>query len=99
MYRVTEYIRDYPLEGQKYWSDEFHLFIRAYTVAKEIWEESVKTTKVLDPDYYVLIESVITYGKDEAEYEPYGAFNISGSINEYIRKRDITKFLSRFEDV
>ena len=97
MYRVTEYIGDYPLESQLHWEAEFHLFIRAYTAAKEIWEESVKTTKVLDPDYYILIEREDPADWVDAGWAPMGAFNTSGSINEYIRKRDITKFLSRFE--
>ena len=96
MYRVTEYLGDYPLESQLHWNTEFVSFIRAYTVAKDIWVESVATTKVLDPDYYVLIEREDS--SDPADFRPVGAFNITGAgVFDYINIIRIKKFIRRFE--
>ena len=96
MYRVTEYIGDYPLEAQKHWGAEFKNFLSAWQVARDIWEESVKTTKVLDPDYYVLIE--IEDKRDDADWTSVAAFNISGHRDTgYVNKFHIKKFISRFE--
>ena len=95
MYRVTEYLGDYPLESQLHWNAEFESFIRAYTVGKDIWLESLATTKVLDPDYYVLIEREDS--NDPADFRPVGAFNISGAgVFDYINTTKIKKFIKRF---
>ena len=96
MYRVTEYIGDYPLECQEHWRGEFSSSIRAWSVAKAIWEEAVITTKVVNSDYYVLIEKEDS--NDDAGWAAIGAFNISGpEPYEYIKKSDIKKFISYFE--
>jgi len=95
MYRVTEYLGDYPMECQLHWNADFKHAIVAYGVAKDIWEESVKTTKVLDPDYYVLIER--EDATDPSGYYPIGAFNISSyAPNDYIPARHVKAFVRRF---
>ena len=95
MFRVTEYLGDYPLESQLQWGAKFDSFMGAYHIARAIWNESVVTTKVLDPDYYVLIEREDR--SDDAEYRPMGAFTMAGAPSEYINHKGIKKFISRFE--
>jgi len=51
MYRVTEYIGDYPLEGQEHWGATYLDFSSALEDAAYVWETAVKASKI-ETDIY-----------------------------------------------
>ena len=94
MYRVTEYIGDYPLEGQEYWGQTFDALLMSKVVARSKYIESYagafKKGVELDPDYYVLIES---YENGADIGTPVYAFTTFGEL----KNSKLDDFLFKYE--
>ena len=61
MYKVTEYIGDYPVENQTFWSEEFKTVKAANYVARALYYYPEELTE-RDVEYHVLVEKYTTKG-------------------------------------
>lgn len=87
MYRVTEYLGDYQVEGQVFWGEEFKDVLAALFVADAVYREYVGDGE--NADYYVLVETVREDGLGDAVV----AYTLEGTL----RGDELEKFLAKFE--
>ena len=94
MYKLTEYIGDYPLEGQEYWGQTFEHLSVAMMAGTMKYIESKDSSHdkgvELDPDYYVLIES---YENGADIGTPVYAFTTFGEL----KNSTLNDFLFKYE--
>ena len=91
MYKLTEYIGDYPLEGQEYWGQTFdHLNVAQNAGGVKYRETERDEIGDISPDYYVLIES---YENGADIGTPVYAFTTFGEL----KNSTLNDFLFKYE--
>lgn len=84
MYRVTQYVGDYPTERQLFWKERFYSLKAANFVAKNIWNA---IEWMVTDDHYILIEK---YKDEDSIGTPLVVYMCDGPI----RLKAMDEFLS-----
>lgn len=91
MYRITEYLGDYPLDKQRMWNRNFHNLNNVLRVAESVWEVG-HAKKADTADYYVLVE--VEDSDDPADWAPFVAY----TTKYVLAGKELRDFLAKYEE-